>query len=71
MRERIYKALVSRYTSQIEDALLKVDLLLANSASQAVIVDHTDITGAIDKLLATASEAQERMDLLRKYYSSN
>ena len=71
MRERIYKAMVSRYHSRMEDALLKIDLLLANLSSTAVMVDHSDITGEIDKLLAQVAIAQERLDILKKYYSTN
>ena len=71
MRERIYKALVSRYRSQMEDALLKIDLLLVNAGSNSVMVDHSDITGEIDKLLAQVAIAQERLDILKKYYSTN
>ena len=71
MRERIYKALVSRYRSQMEDALLKIDLLLVNAGSNSVMVDHSDITGEIDKLLAQVASGQERIDILKKYYSSN
>ena len=44
MKERIYKTMVQRYTSEIEDALLKIDMLMANAASNAVMVNHTDIT---------------------------
>ena len=71
MRERIYKAMVSRYRSQMEDALLKIDLLLVNAGSNAVMVDHTDITGEIDKLLSQVATAQEKVDILKKYYSTN
>ena len=71
MRERIYKALVSRYRSQMEDALLKIDLLLANLSSNSVMVDHSDITGEIDKLLAQVATGQEKLDILKKYYSTN
>ena len=71
MRERIYKALLSKYQSTMEDALLKVDMLLQNSASGAVMVDDTDITGEIDKLLTKAAAANENMAILRRFYSSN
>jgi hypothetical protein len=71
MKERIYKTLVARYQSEMEDALLKIDMLLQNSASGAVLVDHVDITGAIDKLLKKASEASETMATLRRFYGTN
>ena len=71
MRERIYKALVNRYHSQMEDALLKIDLLLTNAGSNSVMVDHSDITGEVDKLLARVAVASERVALLKKYYSTH
>ena len=71
MRERIYKAMVSRYHSRMEEALLKIDMLLANAGSNAVMVDHSDSTGEIDKLLAQVAIAQERLDILKKYYSTH
>ena len=71
MRERIYKAMVSRYHSRMEDALLKIDMLLANAGSNSVMVDHSDITGEIDKLLAQVAIEQERLDILKKYYSTH
>ena len=51
MRERIYKTMVQRYTSQVEDALLKIDMLMVNAGSNSVMVDHSDITGEMDKPL--------------------
>ena len=71
MRERIYKAMVQRYTSEIEDALLKIDLLMVNNANGSVIVGHTDITAEIDKHLKAAASASEKMGLLRRFYSTN
>jgi len=71
MRERIYKTLVNRYHNQMEDALLKIDLLLVNAGSNSVMVDHSDITGEVDKLLARVAVASERVALLKKYYSTN
>jgi|TARA_R110000796_G_scaffold137622_1_gene253751 hypothetical protein len=71
MRERIYKALVKRYESEQEDALLKIDLLLVNAGSNVVMVDHTDITGEIDKLLAKCASAAEKVAILRRHYGTN
>ena len=71
MRERIYKALVKRYESEQEDALLKIDLLLVNVGVNAVMVDHVDITGEIDKLLAKCASATEKVAILRQHYGSN
>ena len=71
MRERVYKTMVQRYTSQMEDALLKIDMLLTNAGTNSVMVDHTDITGEIDKHLAACATAQEKLAMLKKFYSSN
>ena len=71
MKERIYKTMVQRYTSEIEDALLKIDMLMVNAGSNSVMVDHTDITGEVDKLVAKAAGASEKLSLLRKFYSNN
>ena len=71
MRERVYKTMVQRYTSEIEDALLKIDMLMVNAGSNSVMVDHTDITGEVDKLVAKAASASERLAILRKFYSNN
>ena len=71
MRERIYKTMVQRYTSEIEDALLKIDMLMVNAGSNSVMVDHTDITGEVDKLVTKAASASEKLAILRKFYSTN
>ena len=70
MQERIYKALISKYTSQMEDALLKIDMLMSGS-NQPVLVDHTDITGEIDKLLGIVADCDEKMAKLRRFYGTN
>ena len=70
MRERIYKTLVSRYTSQMEDALLKIDMLMAGDRN-GVMVDHVDVTGEIDKLLTIVASADEKLSKLRRFYGNN
>ena len=69
MREQIYKTLMLKYQYEMEDALLKIDCLL--TTQQAVIVDHTDITGEVDKLLHKVADAKENMAILRQYYGTN
>ena len=71
MRERVYKTMVQRYTSQMEDALLKIDMLLTNAGSSSVMVDHSDITGEIDKHLKACAEAQGKMAMLKRFYSTH
>ncbi len=55
MREQIFKALVLRYQADMEDALLKIDYLM--NSTQPVILDHTDITNEVDKLLHIGADA--------------
>jgi hypothetical protein len=70
VRERIYKTLVSRYTSQMEDALLKIDMLMAGDRN-GVMVNHIDITGEIDKLLTIVASADDKLSKLRRFYGNN
>ena len=70
MQERIYKALISKYKSQMEEALLKIDMLMSGN-NQPVIVNHTDILGEVDKLLAIVAAADEKMAKLRRFYGTH
>ena len=70
MQDRIYKALISKYTAQMEEALLKIDMLMSGN-NQPVLVDHTDITWEIDKLLSIVADSDEKMAKLRRFYGSN
>ena len=68
VRERMFSALIKRYTADQEDALVKIDALMLN---HMVLPDHADITGQIDKLLAKVSFAREKMAILRRFYGTN
>ena len=70
MQERIYKALISKYSAQMEEALLKIDMLMSGN-NQPVIVNHTDILGEVDKLLAIVAGADEKMAKLRRFYGTH
>ena len=70
MQERIYKALISKYKSQMEEALLKIDMLMSGN-NQPVIVNHTDILGEVDKLLAIVADSDEKMAKLRRFYGTH
>ena len=70
MQERIYKALISKYSAQMEEALLKIDMLMSGN-NQPVIVSHTDILGEIDKLLAIVAAADEKMAKSRRFYGTH
>ena len=67
VRERIYKALVTRYTADQEEALVKIDALLKGE----VVPGHYALTEDIDKLLAKVSSAEEKMATLRRHYGMN
>jgi len=67
VRERIYKALVARYTAEQEDALVKIDALLIGD----VVPGHYTLTEDIDKLLAKAAFAAEKMATIRRHYGTN
>ena len=68
IRERLYQALIKRYTAEQEDALVKIDALLLH---QQVIPGHSDITGEVDGLLHKVARAGEKMATLRRFYGTN
>jgi hypothetical protein len=67
VRERIFQALIKRYTADQEEALVKIDALLKGE----VVPGHYDLTGDIDRLLAKAAFAAEKMATLRRHYGTN
>jgi len=67
IRERIYNALVTRYTADQEEALVKIDALLRGD----VVPGHYALTEDIDKLLGKAASAAEKMAILRRHYGMN
>ena len=67
IRERIFQALIKRYTADAEEALVKIDALLRGD----VVPGHVALTEDIDKLLAKVAEAAEKMAILRRYYVTN
>jgi hypothetical protein len=67
IRERIFQALIKRYTADGEEALVKIDALIRGD----VVPGHHDVTGDIDKLLAKVAFAAEKMATLRRHYGTN
>jgi len=67
IRERIFNALIKRYTADQEEALIKIDALLKGE----VVPGHYAITEDIDRLLAKVADAAEKMATLRRYYGTN
>ena len=67
VRERIFQALIKRYTADQEEALVKIDALLRGE----VVPGHYTLTEDIDKLLAKVAFAEEKMATLRRHYGTN
>ena len=67
IRERIFQALIKRYTADQEEALVKIDALLRGE----VVPGHYTLTEDIDKLLAKVAFAEEKMATLRRHYGTN
>ena len=67
IRERIFQALIKRYTADQEEALVKIDALIRGE----VVPGHQDLTGDIDKLLSKVADASEKMAILRQHYGTN
>ena len=67
IRERIFNALIKRYTADQEEALVKIDALLKGE----VVPGHYALTEDIDKLLAKVASAAEKMATLRQHYGTN
>jgi len=67
IRERIFNALIKRYTADQEEALVKIDALLKGE----VVPGHYALTEDIDRLLAKVADASEKMATLRRHYGTN
>ena len=67
IRERIFQALIKRYTADEEEALVKIDALLKGD----VVPGHHTLTEDIDILLAKVADAAEKMATLRRHYGTN
>ena len=67
IRERLFQALIKRYTADQEEALVKIDALLRGD----VVPGHTALTEDIDKLLSKVADAAEKMSTLRRHYGTN
>ena len=67
IRERIFNALIKRYTADQEEALVKIDALLRGE----VVPGHYVLTEDIDKILAKVTFAAEKMATLRRHYGTN
>ena len=67
IRERIFQALIKRYTADQEEALVKIDALLRGE----VVPGHYALTEDIDKMIGKVADAAEKMATLRRHYGTN
>ena len=67
IRERIFQALIKRYTADQEEALVKIDALLRGD----VVPGHYALTEDIDMMVGKAADAAEKMATLRRHYGTN
>ena len=67
IRERIFQALIKRYTADQEEALVMIDALLRGE----VVPGHYALTEDIDRLLSKVADAEEKMATLRRHYGTN
>ena len=67
IRERIFQALIKRYTADQEEALVKIDALLRGD----VVPGHYALTEDIDRLLSKVASSAEKMATLRRHYVTN
>ena len=65
MNDMLFRTLLKRYESIIEDARYKIQSFNENNI---IIPEHIDITGEIDKLLQIIAEAEDKVAVMRKYY---
>ena len=65
MRDQLVKALCSGYQGDIDRAIANVEVYLTNPAG---IGEHPDIIEAIDTELSKLAEAQEKLDIVNKYF---
>jgi len=64
IRERIFQALIKRYTADQEEALVQIDALLRGD----VVPGHYALTEDVDKILGKVASAAEKMAILRRHY---
>ena len=65
MNDMLFRTLLKRYESIIEDARYKIQSFNENNI---IIPEHIDITGEVDKLLQIMAEAEDKVAVMRKYY---
>jgi hypothetical protein len=61
MRDKIKKALSSKYEAQMEEAMLNIEVYMTNPAG---IGEHPEIIEAIDSQIAKWTEGKEKLEAL-------
>ena len=67
MNDQLFRTLLKRYESIIEDTMYKIQSFNENNI---IIPEHIDITGEVDKLLQIIAEAEDKLSVMRKYYTN-
>ena len=67
MNDQLFRTLLKRYEFIIEDAMYKIQSFNENNI---IIPEHIDITGEVDKLLQIVAEAEDKLSVMRKYYTN-
>ena len=68
MNDQLFRTLLKRYESIIEDAMYKIQSFNENNI---IIPEHIDITGEVDKLLQKIAEAEDKLAVMRLHYGNN
>ena len=65
MNDMLFRTLLKRYESEIEDAIYRIDAI---NEHNLIIPEHTDILGEVDKMLQKISNAEDRLAALSRHY---
>ena len=65
MNDQLFRTLLKRYESIIEDAMYKIQSFNENNI---IIPEHIDITGEVDKLLLKIAEAEDKLTVMSLHY---
>ena len=69
MSETVHKyiltTLIKMYTADVAKAQANIEIYLKNPVG---IGDHSDVLGAIDEQVSKMAEAQDKIEVLNRYY---
>lgn len=66
MKGKILAGLIRHFEGEIARHVVNVEVMLNNPMG---IHDHSDLTGAISAELASIAEYEDRLSVLKKYFS--